>query len=136
MSRIARAVNHVARDGDADTTPSRRASRAYPPGTHLDGSGVLPFRIEVPQAAVDDLSAPGWTHHRIAETFTELMRMRGYDHIQATRPKTLAYGLTDSPIGQFAWIVEKFKEWVDPAAALPQDAIGRDHIRTNISPTA
>jgi epoxide hydrolase len=59
--------------------------------------------------------------------------MRGYDHIQATRPKTLAYGLTDSPVGQLAWIVEKFKEWVDPAAALPEDAISRDYILTNVS---
>ena len=57
----------------------------------------------------------------------------GYLHIQATRPKTLAYGLTDSPVGQLAWIVEKFKEWTDPAAALPEDAIDRDHILTNIS---
>ena len=37
----------------------------------------------------------------------------GYILIQATRPQTLAYGLTDSPVGQLAWIVEKFKEWTD-----------------------
>jgi epoxide hydrolase len=42
--------------------------------------------------------------------------MMGYSHIQGTRPQTLAYGLTDSPAGQLAWIVEKFKEWTDPAA--------------------
>jgi pimeloyl-ACP methyl ester carboxylesterase len=59
--------------------------------------------------------------------------MRGYDFIQATRPKTLAYGLTDSPAGQLAWIVEKFKEWVDPATKLPEDAISRDRILTNVS---
>jgi pimeloyl-ACP methyl ester carboxylesterase len=59
--------------------------------------------------------------------------MRGYDFIQATRPKTLAYGLTDSPAGQLAWIVEKFKEWVDPAAKLPEGAIDRDRILTNVS---
>tara|TARA_A100001391_G_scaffold156790_1_gene114987 strand:+ start:475 stop:1353 length:879 start_codon:yes stop_codon:yes gene_type:complete len=59
--------------------------------------------------------------------------MRGYDHIQATRPKTLAYGLTDSPVGQLAWIVEKFKEWVDPAAALPEDAVSRDAILADVS---
>ena len=59
--------------------------------------------------------------------------MRGYDCIQATRPKTLAFGLTDSPVGQLAWIVEKFKEWVDPAAELPEQAISRDHILTNVS---
>jgi pimeloyl-ACP methyl ester carboxylesterase len=59
--------------------------------------------------------------------------MMGYLQIQSTRPYTLAYGLTDSPAGHLAWIVEKFKEWVDPAARLPEDAIDRDRILTNVS---
>jgi epoxide hydrolase len=59
--------------------------------------------------------------------------MRGYLEVQSTRPKTLAYGLTDSPVGQLAWIVEKLKEWVDPKAALPEDAVSRDLILTNVS---
>ncbi|HEV3012890.1 MAG TPA: epoxide hydrolase [Actinomycetota bacterium] len=59
--------------------------------------------------------------------------MMGYSQIQATRPQTLAYGLTDSPAGQLAWIVEKFKEWTDPSAELPEDAVDRDHLLTNIS---
>lgn len=37
----------------------------------------------------------------------------GYAHIQATRPLTLAYSLTDSPGGLAAWIVEKFRMWSD-----------------------
>jgi pimeloyl-ACP methyl ester carboxylesterase len=57
----------------------------------------------------------------------------GYLHVQATRPKTLAYGLTDSPVGQLAWIIEKFKEWTDPAAALPEDAVDREHLLANVS---
>ncbi len=32
---------------------------------------------------------------------------------QATKPQTVGYGLTDSPVGQLAWIVEKFKTWSD-----------------------
>ena len=59
--------------------------------------------------------------------------MQGYSAIQGTRPQTLAYGLTDSPAGQLAWIVEKFKEWTDPAAELPEDAVDRDHLLTNVS---
>ncbi len=59
--------------------------------------------------------------------------MSGDMSIQGTRPQTLAYGLADSPTGQLAWIVEKFKEWTDPAAALPEDAVDRDHILTNVS---
>jgi epoxide hydrolase len=59
--------------------------------------------------------------------------MSGYSAIQGTRPQTVAYGLADSPTGQLAWVVEKFKEWTDPSAALPEDAVDRDHILTNVS---
>lgn len=37
----------------------------------------------------------------------------GYAVIQGTRPQTLAYGLSDSPVGLAAWLVEKFREWSD-----------------------
>jgi pimeloyl-ACP methyl ester carboxylesterase len=39
---------------------------------------------------------------------------RGYSQIQSTRPDTLAVGLTDSPAGLLAWLVEKFREWSGP----------------------
>ncbi|HWF81098.1 MAG TPA: epoxide hydrolase [Streptosporangiaceae bacterium] len=55
----------------------------------------------------------------------------GYQAIQSTRPQTLAYGLTDSPAGQLAWIAEKFGEWTDNG--LPDQAVGRDHLLTNVS---
>ena len=54
----------------------------------------------------------------------------GYMKIQSTRPQTLAYGLTDSPAGQLAWIIEKFREWTD-AADVPEDAIRRDRLLAN-----
>jgi len=59
--------------------------------------------------------------------------MMGYMHIQGTRPQTLSYGLTDSPIGQLAWTVEKFKEWTNPSAELPEDAVDLDGMLTNVS---
>lgn len=37
----------------------------------------------------------------------------GYDHIQGTKPHTLAYALNDSPLGAIAWIVEKLRAWSD-----------------------
>ena len=58
---------------------------------------------------------------------------KGYLQIQSTRPQTLAYALHDSPVGQLAWIVEKFKEWTNPAAALPEDAVDLDQLLTNVS---
>ncbi|KAH7410046.1 Alpha/Beta hydrolase protein [Phaeosphaeria sp. MPI-PUGE-AT-0046c] len=35
----------------------------------------------------------------------------GYNSQQSTRPQTLGYGLADSPVGQAAWVYEKFKDW-------------------------
>jgi epoxide hydrolase len=58
---------------------------------------------------------------------------RGYLQIQSTRPQTLAYGLTDSPVAQLAWIVEKFKEWTNPSAEVPEDAVDRDQLLSNVS---
>jgi pimeloyl-ACP methyl ester carboxylesterase len=57
----------------------------------------------------------------------------GYLQIQSTRPQTLAYALTDSPVAQLAWIVEKFRAWTDPAADLPEDAVDLDLLLTNVS---
>jgi pimeloyl-ACP methyl ester carboxylesterase len=70
---------------------------------------------------------------RLAFMSTWGQDMSGYAIIQSTRPQTLAYGLTDSPVGQLAWIVEKFKEWTDPNAALPEDGVDRDLILTDVS---
>ncbi|TRC92797.1 epoxide hydrolase [Mesorhizobium sp. WSM4303] len=36
-----------------------------------------------------------------------------YAQIQGTKPLTLAYALTDSPVGLAAWIAEKFRAWSD-----------------------
>lgn len=57
----------------------------------------------------------------------------GYFRLQSTRPQTLAHGLADSPTGQLAWIAEKFKEWTYPGAALPENAVDRDQLLTNVS---
>lgn len=56
----------------------------------------------------------------------------GYFQIQATRPQTVAYGLTDSPVGQLAWVIAKFKEWTHPSTELPETAIDRDRILTDV----
>lgn len=55
-----------------------------------------------------------------------------WSRVQSTRPQTLAYALTDSPVGQLAWIAEKYKEWTD-SAKVPEDAVSRDDILTAVS---
>jgi pimeloyl-ACP methyl ester carboxylesterase len=51
---------------------------------------------------------------------------QGYADIQSTRPQTLAYALTDSPVGLLAWIAEKFHEWSD-------GGVDRDLLLTNVT---
>ncbi|WP_063053479.1 epoxide hydrolase family protein [Nocardia arthritidis] len=54
-----------------------------------------------------------------------------YAMLQASRPQTLSYALADSPVGQLAWIVERFKDWTDSTDA-PEDAVDRDAMLTNV----
>ncbi len=56
----------------------------------------------------------------------------GYMQIQSTKPQTLAYGLTDSPVGQLAWIAEKFLAWTDNDGTI-ESAVSRDRLLTNVS---
>jgi len=56
----------------------------------------------------------------------------GYQWIQGTRPQTLAFGLSDSPAGLAAWIVEKFRAWSDCSGDV-ESAFTRDHLLANIS---
>jgi len=47
-----------------------------------------------------------------------------YLQLQATRPMTAAYGLTDSPAGLAGWIVEKLRAWSDDfEASFPPDEL-------------
>ena len=57
----------------------------------------------------------------------------GYLHLQSTRPQTLAYSLCDSPVGQLAWIVERFREGPEPAQQPPHPAGDRAHRLTTVS---
>lgn len=55
----------------------------------------------------------------------------GYSKQQSTRPQTLGYGLTDSPVGQAAWILEKFWAWTD-CNGHPENVLTRDELLDNV----
>ncbi|MBF6340477.1 alpha/beta fold hydrolase [Nocardia abscessus] len=56
-----------------------------------------------------------------------------YATLQANRPQTLAIGIQDSPAGLLAWITDLFRQYTNPAIELPEDAVGRDALLTNVS---
>ena len=57
---------------------------------------------------------------------------RAYQFIQGSRPQTLAYGLTDSPVGVAAWIVEKLRSWSDCKGDV-ESRFSKDQILTLVS---
>ncbi|MEU2043474.1 epoxide hydrolase family protein [Nocardia niwae] len=56
-----------------------------------------------------------------------------YATVQAHRPQTLAIGLQDSPAGLLSWITDLFRQYTNPAIEVPEDAVGRDALLTNVS---
>jgi pimeloyl-ACP methyl ester carboxylesterase len=55
----------------------------------------------------------------------------GYSTLQSTRPQTLGYGLADSPALQGAWILEKFRAWMD-CDGHPENVLTRDELLDNV----
>ena len=117
-----------AQGGDTGALVSPELGRIDP--EHLAGIHVNNL-LTFPSGQLDDLSDADQGRLKLMQRWQN--EMAGYASIQSTRPQTLAYALTDSPAGQLAWIVEKFKEWTDPAAELPEDAVDRDRLLTDVS---
>jgi pimeloyl-ACP methyl ester carboxylesterase len=59
----------------------------------------------------------------------------GYSKQQSTYPQTLGYGLADSPVGQMAWIMEKFYLWTDcekDGSRHPENILSKDELLDNV----
>jgi pimeloyl-ACP methyl ester carboxylesterase len=127
---------HGAQGGDWGAAISRELGRTHPEqiiGVHLN---LLPGSAAPAPPEMDESAAlsPAERERTLASwrRNQEWDRERqGYAEIQSTRPQTLAYGLTDSPVGQLAWIAEKFNEWTD-SRDRAEDAVDRDQLLTNV----
>jgi microsomal epoxide hydrolase len=89
---------------------------------------IMGFHPVIPDSDPLDAAELEWTRRNTARRATET----AYHAIQGTKPQTLAYGLTDSPAGLAAWILEKFHGWTVPGQdvkALPFDI---DHLLANV----
>jgi pimeloyl-ACP methyl ester carboxylesterase len=97
---------------------------------------VMGIHLSIALGNPDDLMALG---EPTPEELAQLAQMKeftekesAYAQLQSTRPQTLGYALTDSPAGQCAWILEKFRAWTD-CDGHPENAISRDRMLDNIS---
>ncbi|WP_330269004.1 epoxide hydrolase family protein [Streptomyces griseorubiginosus] len=125
-----------AQGGDWGAAISRELGRAHPErviGVHLN---LLPGAQATQEPTEEELATLGPADRERAleswRRWSEWSREgTGYAVLHSTRPQTLAYALTDSPVGQLAWIVEKFQAWTD-SAELPEEAVDRDRLLTNV----
>ncbi|BBX43080.1 epoxide hydrolase family protein [Mycobacterium simiae] len=91
-------------------------------GIHLNMPIGLPGNLDHPTEQ-EKAALAAMANHRKWGT--------GYSKQQSTRPQTLGYGLADSPVGQLAWIVEKFWDWAD-CDGHPENAVSRDELLDNV----
>jgi pimeloyl-ACP methyl ester carboxylesterase len=111
--------------GSSVTTHLGRLDREHVIGIHLNMGLLLPDALlKLGEPTADEQAA-------LANLADYRRRESGYAQQQRTRPQTLGYGLTDSPAGQCAWIVEKFKVWAD-GAETPERAFARDDLLDNV----
>jgi epoxide hydrolase len=89
--------------------------------------GLAGEQFPIPDYLTDEERA------RVEQERTTWRAERGYLDLQGHRPETIAAALTDSPVGQLAWIVEKFQTWTNPASKTPDEAVDRDQLLTNVS---
>jgi epoxide hydrolase len=115
--------------GGAVSPEVARAAKDKVVGVHTNGGPNLPT------FPVDDEELKSLTpveQDRMRRIGEFMQKEFGYIAIQSTRPQALAYGLTDSPIGQLAWIMDKFRAWTYPMETLPDEIIDRDRLLTNV----
>jgi microsomal epoxide hydrolase len=120
---------YLAQGGDWGTPVSLSLGMADPEhvlGVHLNTLVTFPSGDPAELAELDEADLA-----RLAHGLRFAQQDMGWQKLQSTRPQTLAYALTDSPVGQLAWIVEKFKEWT--GASTPEQAVDRDRLLTDVT---
>lgn len=99
-------------------------------GVHLD------FLV-TPPTGPEDLAGLGpGDLERLGRLRDFMEKGSGYLRVQATRPQTIAYALTDSPVGQLAWVLDKYQEWADPRTPVSRDDVLANATLTWLTGTA
>jgi len=92
-------------------------------GMHLHIGGVrIAAQARANPSAMSDLTDG---ERKALDDLSEYERRdSGYALINGTKPHTVGYALTDSPLGQAAWIIEKFRTWSDRSGDLANTHFG------------
>ena len=111
----------IAAGGDMGSGITRYLAKNYPEhlhGIYLNDVGLIRDLM----VYRDSMTAEEKLYCAAASTW--IKEEAGYMSIQSTKPQTLAFALSDSPVGLAAWIFEKFHSWGDwPSCLCYEDVI-------------
>ena len=120
----------VAGGGDMGSGITRYLSMNHPEllyGIHLTDIGIIRPLLTSQNLSV--LTKEELEYRNNAQDW--IAKEGAYMSIQSTKPQTIAYGLSDSPVGLAGWIIEKFRDWSDCDGDL-QTRFTFDELLTNI----
>lgn len=123
LMRMLGYTGYVAQGGDWGaivTTAIGQLPASSCRGIHLNMPVAFPNEVDLQSATPAEQEA-------LANLARHQRQEFGYAVQQSTKPQTLGYALADSPIGQAAWIAEKFKTWSDCSGDL-WSAVSRDEL--------
>ncbi len=130
-------TRYVSQGGDCGSVVSQRMARQGVKGLvgiHVNMPGTVPADIARLLTSGDPAPAGLSAKERAAfdslDTFYK--KSAGYSAVMVTRPQTVGYALADSPVGQAAWIYEKFAGWTYTDGN-PERALTRDEMLDDIS---
>ncbi len=127
----------VSQGGDCGSVISHRMAIQKVPGLigiHVNMPGTVPAEIAAILAAGGPAPAGLLPKERAAfDKLDDFYRnSSGYSAMMVTRPQTLGYALADSPVGQAAWIYDKFATWTY-SGGVPERVLSRDEMLDDIS---
>lgn len=125
MTEVLGYPHYLAQGGDwgSIVTSFLGADHAGPVrGIHLN---MLALRSPLPP---EDEAGKQWA----ATNAQTGVKVSGYSHLQMTKPNPLAFMAADNPLGQAAWILERFHDWADLGGREVDAVFGMDHLITNI----
>ncbi|WP_018902653.1 epoxide hydrolase family protein [Rhizobium sp. 2MFCol3.1] len=120
-------TEYYAQGGDYGAGVTTWMAKQHVPGLkgiHLNLPILFPPPIEGTPTAEEQAS--------IAQLVAYGTHEAGYAKLQTTRPQTIGYALTDSPIGEASWIYEKFGNWTD-SDHHPEKVLGYDQMLDDIT---
>ncbi|MFD7232822.1 epoxide hydrolase family protein [Streptomyces sp. NPDC059881] len=128
---------YVAQGGDWGATIAHRMAAQ-------EAAGLCAIHVNLPQTVPSDVLValhegapplPGLSDEE-RSAFHDIARFNhdnaGYVTIQRTRPQTLCYGLSDSPVGLAAWMYDKFAQWTDTGGE-PERSLTKDEMLDGIT---